>query len=96
MKFVRNLTIQLKPAKAQEFNRAISNEVLPLLKQQPGFDHELTMVRDNHAVAISIWTDKASAEKYTATTFPKVLERLTPFIEGNPVVQTYDLTATSL
>jgi quinol monooxygenase YgiN len=96
MKFVRNLRIEIKPAKTQDFSRIVNNDVMPLLKQQPGFAHELTMVRDNHAVAISVWNDKASADKYTQTAYPKVLEKLTPFIEGQPVVETYDLAAASL
>ena len=96
MKFVRNLRIQLKPAKAQDFNKILTTDVLPLLKKQPGFAHELTMVRDNNAVAISVWNDKASADKYIQTTYPTVMEKLTPFIEGQPVVENYDLTVASL
>jgi len=96
MKFVRNLNIQLKPAKVQDFSKMVNSDVLPLLKKQPGFTHELTMVRDNKAVAISVWNDKASADKYIQTTYPQVLEKLTPFIEGQPVIETYELTATSL
>ena len=96
MKFVRNLKIQLKPAKAQDFSRMVNTDVLPLLKQQPGFEHELMMVRDNQAVSISVWDDKASADKYTQTVYPKLIEKLSPWIEGQPVTETYDLTVASL
>jgi len=96
MRLVRNLKIQIKPAKTQDFFKIVNNDVLPLLKQQPGFTHELTMVRDNQALAISVWNDKASADKYSQTAYPKVLEKLTPFIEGQPVVETYELAATTL
>ena len=96
MKFVRNLKIQLKPAKAQDFSKIVTSDVLPLLKQQPGFAHELMMVRDNQAVSISVWDDKASADKYTQTVYPKLIEKLSPWIEGQPVTETYDLTVASL
>ena len=74
----------------------MGTDVLPLLKQQPGFAHELMMVRDNQAVSISVWNDKASADKYTQNVYPKVIERLAPWIEGQPVTETYDLTVASL
>jgi quinol monooxygenase YgiN len=96
MKFVRNVSIQLKPAKAQDFSKMVTTDLLPLLKKQPGFTHELTMVRDNKVVAISVWNDKASADKYIQTTYPTVLEKLNPFIDGQPVIETYELAATSL
>jgi len=96
MKFVRNVKVQIKPTKVQDVNKAVTNDVLPLLKQTPGFAHELTMVRDYSAVAISVWNDKASADKYTQTVYPKVMEKLTPWIEGQPVVETFDLAVASL
>jgi quinol monooxygenase YgiN len=96
MKFVRNVKIELKPTKVQEFSKMITADVLPVLKQQPGFAHELTMVRDNHAVAISVWNDKASADKYAQSEYPKVLQKLSPVIEGQPTVETFDLTVASL
>lgn len=53
------------------------------------------MVRDNQAVSISAWNDKASADKYTQTVYPKVIEKLSPWIQGQPVTETYDPTVAS-
>lgn len=96
MKFVRNLKIQLKPAAAQDFAKIVAADVLPVLKQQPGFAHELMMVRDDQAVSISVWNDKVSADQYAQAVHPKVLQKLSPWIVGQPVTETYDLTAASL
>jgi quinol monooxygenase YgiN len=96
MKFVRNLTLQVKPAKIEDFSRIMTNDVMPSLKTQPGFAHELTMVRDNHVVAISVWNDKASAEKYTQNTYPRVLEKLNPVLQSQPVLETFDLAVASI
>jgi quinol monooxygenase YgiN len=96
MKFVRNLTLQVKPAKIEDFSRIMTNDVMPILKTQPGFAHELTMVLDNHVVAISVWNDKASAEKYTQNTYPRVLEKLNPVLQSQPVLETFDLAVASI
>jgi quinol monooxygenase YgiN len=54
------------------------------------------MVRDNHVVAISVWNDKASAEKYTQNTYPRVLEKLNPVLQSQPVLETFDLAVASI
>lgn len=96
MRYTRNLKIELKPTKGVEFSKTMTEKVLPMLKTQPGFAHELTMVRDDHVVAISVWDTKANADKYVANTYPKVLETLHPFINGQPVVENYELAVASL
>jgi len=93
MKHVRNLKIQLKPAKTQDFTKIVTSEVLPLLQKQPGFSNELTLVKDNHALAISVWDDKASAERYNQTGYPQVIAKLAGCMEGTPVLETYELAA---
>jgi hypothetical protein len=70
--------------------------VIPALKRHEGFNHEFAMVNGDQALGISIWKDRASAEKYVTPGYPKVLEKLSPVIEGTPKVDTYELAATSL
>jgi quinol monooxygenase YgiN len=91
MKIVRNVTLQLKPGKTGEFTRVLNAEVLPLLKQQPGFSQQLAMINGERAVGITVWNDKASMEKFQQSIYPKVVEKLTPVIEGTPKVETFDL-----
>ena len=58
--FMRNVTMKLKANKAPEFNRLIENEILPLLRKQPGFRDEITCVAPERSevVAITFWETK--------------------------------------
>ncbi len=94
MRFARNVQYQIKPGKVDEFNRIFTSDVLPLLKKQKGFKEELTLVNPEHAIAISVWEDKSSAEAYTTSTYPQVLAKLTPMLDGTPRVEMFDVTTT--
>ncbi len=96
MKIVRNVQFQVKRGKVEEFTRTLNNDVIPALKRHDGFNHEFAMVNGERALGISIWNDRASAEKYETAGYPMVLEKLSPVIEGTPKVDTYELAATSL
>jgi quinol monooxygenase YgiN len=96
MQIVRNVQFQVKRGKVDEFTKMLNNEVIPALKRHEGFNHEFAMVDGDRAMGISIWKDRASVEKYVSTGYSKVLEKLSPVIEGTPKVDTYELAATSL
>ncbi len=96
MQIVRNVQFQVKQGKLEEFTKTINNEVIPALKKHEGFNHEFAMVNGERAVGISIWRDRACAEKYQDSGYRNVLQKLTPVIEGTPKVETYELAATSL
>jgi quinol monooxygenase YgiN len=96
MQIVRNVQFQVKRGKVDEFTKTLTNDVIPALKRHEGFNHEFAMVNGDRALGISIWKDRASAEKYESTGYMKVLEKLSPVIEGTPKVETYELAATSL
>jgi quinol monooxygenase YgiN len=92
MRFARNVHFQIKNGKADEFTRVFTNDVLPLLKKQLGFHEELTLVNDERAMGISVWKDRSSADAYNTNTYPQVLAKLTPMLDGTPRVETYDVT----
>ena len=94
MRFARNVQFQIKTGKEKEFAGLFENEVVPMLRKQAGFQHEVTLVNPKGAFAISLWDDKKSAETYQAETYPKILAKLTTLIVGNPTVENYE-TATS-
>jgi len=96
MRYARNVHFQIKPGKDQEFTTLLNNEVLPMLKKQQGFRSELALVNGPHALGISVWEDKQSAEQYATATYPEVLKRLTPVIEGTPKVETYETASSYL
>jgi len=94
MRFAREVQFEIKSGKEQEFAGLFEKEVLPLLRKQSGFQEEVTLVNPKGAHAISLWDDRKSAEAYQTATYPQVLAKLSPVIQGTPTVETYE-TATS-
>jgi heme-degrading monooxygenase HmoA len=96
--FARSVSIHLKPNSVAEFNRTIESEILPLLRKQKGFRDELTLVAPNgsEVVAISVWDQKENADAYSREAYPEVLKTLGRVVEGNPQVQTYEVSVSTL
>jgi quinol monooxygenase YgiN len=94
MRFARNVQFQIKNGKEQEFASLFEKEVVPMLRRQNGFQQEVTLVNPRGAVGISLWDDRKSAETYLTDTYPQILAKLTPFLEGTPKVETYDSATT--
>lgn len=90
MKFARNVHFRIKNGKEKEFASLFENEVLPMLRKQSGFQEEVTIVNTDSAIGISLWDDRKSAETYQTATYPQVLTKLNPVIEGTPRVETYE------
>jgi quinol monooxygenase YgiN len=91
MQFARTVHFRIKDGKKDEFNRLFEKEVLPVLRNQDGFLDEVTLVSPERCMGISLWNDDRSASTYHESAYPKVLERLDPFIEGTPKVETYEV-----
>lgn len=96
--FTRNVTMKLKANTAPEFNRLIENEILPLLRKQPGFRDEITFVAPerSEAVAISFWETKENCETYNRTSYPDMLKIVAKVVEGTPKVETFELFSSTL
>jgi quinol monooxygenase YgiN len=96
MRYARNVHFEIKPGKTDEFTTLLNSEVMPLLKKQQGFRHELALVNGRHALGISLWDDQKSAESYAAATYPEILRKLNPVIDGTPKVETYDVAVSAV
>ncbi|MGH7584106.1 MAG: antibiotic biosynthesis monooxygenase family protein [Gemmatimonadales bacterium] len=96
MRYIRNVDFNVKSGKSPEFVRIFKDDVLPVLKQQPGFEHELAMSNGTHAIGISVWKDQASAQSYQTKVYPEILKKLTPLLDGAPSVKEFELAATTL
>jgi hypothetical protein len=92
--FARILEITPKIEKKEELFHTIRQEILPILKNQPGFLEVLPFVPEiakEKVVAITLWTEKRQAEKYAKEVFPKVDQILHPFMAVPVVVREYKL-----
>jgi hypothetical protein len=96
--FTRNLTMKLKANITPEFNRVIENEILPLLRKQPGFRDEITFIAPerSEALAISFWETKENCETYNKTGYPEVLKIVSKYVDGTPRVETFELFTSTL
>ena len=94
MKFARNVQFQFKSGKETELNTLFEKEVLPMLRKQDGFQEEVTLLNPKGANFISLWDNRKNAEVYEKSTYPQVLAKLTPFIVGTPIVETYETAST--
>ena len=95
--FARNVSFHLKSNMLSDYTRTLENEILPLLRKQPGFKDEITLSNpgSQDATVISLWENKANAEAYNTNAYPEVLRTLGRFIEGTPKVQTFEAVTSS-
>ena len=91
--FARTVSLQLKPNSVAEFTKTIENDIIPLLRPQPGFQDEIAFVvpGGTEAVSVSLWDDKEQVEAYQRGTDPTVLKALAHMIEGTPQVRLYEV-----
>ena len=92
--FARNVSFHLKPGRTAEFTQLLDQSIIPLLRKQKGFQHEIALVAPGgaDAVTISVWDVKENAEMYARGAYPGVLKALDQVLEGTPQVQMYDVS----
>ena len=95
--FARSVSMRLKANTVAQFNSTFENEVLPLLRKQPGFRDELVLISENgtEGIGISLWDQKDNANAYNRETYPEVQRILSKVIEGTPQVQTYEVSSST-
>ena len=96
--YSRHITMQIKKNRMSEIPQVFEKEVLPLLRRQKGFLDELlfAMPEKTEIVAISLWEKKEFAEIYNREFYPAVVRILNKYIEGSPVVKTYEVQYATL
>lgn len=78
--------------KKEEIVRVLKNEVLPILKKQPGFLEFLPLIpeiKNEKFVGITFWAEKKDADRYEREVFPKVQEILKPYLAAPVIVRNY-------
>jgi len=86
-----------KLEKKEEFVKVIRNEVLPILKKQTGFMELLPFfpeTKNEKVIAVTLWTEKANAERYGREVFPKVEEILKPYLTSPITYKLYNVETT--
>lgn len=92
--FARIIEFMPKAEKKDEFVKVIRNEVLPLLKKQPGFLEILPLFPESttdRMITVSLWSEKKSAERYELNVYPKVEGTLRPYLSTPVNFKHYNL-----
>jgi len=92
--FARAVSLQLKSNSVAAFTQTIEKDIIPLLRQQPGFQDEIEFVVPDGtaAVSVSMWDHKEHADAYHRSTYLTVLKALANVVEGTPEVHTYEVS----
>jgi len=81
--FARIVEFIPKVEKKEELFKVVRNEVLPILKKQPGFLEILPFVPEStteKAITVTLWAEKRDAERYEREAYPKVAEIVKPYL----------------
>lgn len=92
--FTRVVHIQTKTGKARELSTTLNDKVMPILKKQPGFVDEITLVSTtdpDRVLALSFWESEANAQRYNDEQFPRINDIVLPLLETAPEVETFNV-----
>jgi heme-degrading monooxygenase HmoA len=86
--FARRISLHLKPNTLAEFTKTVEDDIVPLLRKQPGFQDEITFAlpEGNKVLAISLWDTQKNAENYNSGDYQNVLKLLGTIVDGTPKV----------
>ncbi len=83
--------------KKEEIVRVLKNEILPILKKQPGFLEMLPFspeIKNERFITITLWVDKKDAERYEREALAKVQEILKPYLAAPMTARHYAVETT--
>ena len=91
--FARKVSIHLKPDRLAEFTKILEQEIVPLLRKQPGFKDEIAFAvpSASDVLAISLWDTEQNAEVYDRGSYKEILKMLEPVVEGIPKIATTEV-----
>ncbi|MGZ4811900.1 MAG: antibiotic biosynthesis monooxygenase family protein [Terriglobales bacterium] len=92
--FTRVVEIRTKTGKSRDLTNNINDKVLPILRKQPGFVDEITLVsitEPDRVLALSFWQSEQDAERYNREQFHNVTDILSSLMETPPKVQTFNV-----
>jgi hypothetical protein len=96
--FARKVAVRLKPGSLKEFVSLMEGEIVPWLRQQPGFLDLITLAApDGSEVAtISFWDEEGNAQAYNSSGYPEALKILEKLLDGKPYVKTFNVISSTL
>ena len=95
--FSRIVTCNVPTNKLNDFTTRLSSQHVPRIKNQPGFVDIIESVDPNtgNFVCMTLWRTKQDVDRYDKSLFQEIAEDLTPFLNGQPEVQTLNVENSS-
>jgi len=86
----RIVTATVQPAKVSEFRNLLNNKLLPMVQSQPGFLENIEALDPSTGQfsCTTLWKSREDLEHYDNGVFPDIASKMSPMLQGNPVVQT--------
>ena len=86
----RIISCTVQPAKVNEFRTLLNNKLLPMVQSQPGFIENVEALDpvSGQFSCTTLWRSREDIERYDNSVFPEVASKMSPMLQGNPVVQT--------
>jgi heme-degrading monooxygenase HmoA len=96
--FARQVSLKLRTDSAPRFARIIASEVVPVLRKQPGFADQITLLSPGctEAVFITFWDKQESEEAFNRKQNPEVAKSLSEIVEGPPKVEFFEVIDSTL
>lgn len=97
--FTRIVTVRTKSGKMKELTNTVSEKVLPILRKQPGFVDEITLVSSTEPermVSLSFWNTEADAQRYQRDNYSTVNQIVDPYLQNPPSIETYDVDQSTI
>ena len=97
--FTRLVECQPKAGKREELTNKVRNEVLTILRKQPGFV-DLIALRDNadeqHLIYLTFWHSREEAEHHQHDNYDRIVNMLKPLLTSNPLLETFEVDASTV
>ena len=97
--YTRMIQLTTKPGHLKDCIKAMVEQGLPLLKQQPGFVDAVALTSDTERdqfVGVTIWKSREDAEKYVNGQARQVLESIRPILQHEPTFRSFNLEASTI
>jgi hypothetical protein len=96
--FARKVSVHLKANSVPQFIDRFENEILPVLRQQKGFQDEVAFVTPSgsEAFVVSLWDRPENAEAYGRAAYADVVKILATVIDGSAQVEVFNVVSTTI
>jgi hypothetical protein len=88
--FSRIINCTINPSKVSEFKTALNDQFLPRIQSLPGFVENIESLdpATGQFCCVTLWNSRRDVDNYDHGLFHEVAEKLGPFMQNDPTVQT--------